>query len=301
MKLSKLLKDLTEIEVHGSKSVEITGISNHSKVVGPGNLFIASKGYKTDGAQFIPEAVGAGAAAIVTDIFDPTFKQVTQIVHENPAALQGILAARYFEHADKELFTVGVTGTKGKTTTTYLIHHLLNSLGMSTGLMGTIETRIATHSYPSSLTTADVLTNHRMLREMVCRGMQAAVMEVSSHALDQGRVNEIKFDIALLTNLAPDHLDYHHTLEAYYGAKSLLFKDVKKKAVANRDCPGWEKVVKTNAPLFTYAIDREADLRAKEINTSASGTEFVLEYGAETAFVKTTLVGKHNVYNILAA
>ncbi|NGX50882.1 MAG: UDP-N-acetylmuramoyl-L-alanyl-D-glutamate--2,6-diaminopimelate ligase, partial [Chlamydiae bacterium] len=204
MKLKRLFKDL-DVEIKGSREVEITGISSHSQFVAPGSLFIARKGRIYDGSEFIPKAIESGASAILTDIYNPFLENVVQIIAPDIDALEGILARRYYNDPASSLFLVGITGTNGKTTTAYIVHHLLNSCG----LMGTIETIIGRQRIETEGTTADVVTNYKLLREMVDQKMEAAVMEVTSHALDQGRVSGIQFDLGIITNLSQDHLDYH--------------------------------------------------------------------------------------------
>jgi UDP-N-acetylmuramoyl-L-alanyl-D-glutamate--2,6-diaminopimelate ligase len=305
MKLSKLIKDLPALEIYGSKAIEITGISNHSKRVGPGNLFIAKKGAVTDGNLYTPEAVASGAVAIVTDIYDPSLKNATQIICENIEEIEAVLAARYYEFPSKQLIMVGATGTKGKTTTTYLMQHLLDRQSLPCGLMGTIEYCTGTHHYPASHTTPDVLTNHRMLREMIQEKCRACVMEVSSHALDQGRVSCIDFDVCVYTNLYPDHLDYHGSMEEYVKSKNILFAklaDPAKKIVYNADCPMWKDVLKgAVAKLFSYSIETPSDLRAENIKLNAEGSFFDVVWENQTFPCRSPIVGLHNVYNVLAA
>ncbi len=305
MKLFKLIKDLSVDEVYGSKTIEVTGISNHSGRVGPGNLFIAKKGSVTDGNLYTPEAIAAGAAAIVTDIYDPSLKNVTQIVCRNIQKIEGLLAARYYGNPSLELHMIGVTGTKGKTTTTYLIRHLLNKLQMPCGLMGSIEYCTGGHHYPASHTTADVLTNQRMLREMIQGNCRAAVMEVSSHALDQRRVDCIDFDIAIYTNLYPDHLDYHGDMEEYIRSKNILFAkltDSSKKIVYNADCGMRQRVLEgSKASLFSYSVESPSDLKARNVNLSAEGSFFEVVYENQVYSCRSPIVGLHNIYNVLAA
>lgn len=304
MKLSKLLKDCEIQEVHGPKSVDITGISNHSGRVSPGNLFIAKKGSVTDGNLFTPEAVAAGAAAIVTDIYDPSLKHVTQIIHPSPRDLEGKLVARYYQHPSREMLMVGVTGTKGKTTTSYLVYHLFNSLGLPTGLTGTVEYIVGEERYPATHTTPDVLTNHRMLRKMIQQKCRGAVMEVSSHALDQGRVECIDFDIAVFTNLTPDHLDYHKDMDHYIQSKQGLFTSLKKDgtAIFNADSPHSERIIRQcPAKKISYGIGNDADLRGTDIELTPYGSHFSVSYGNETVSCRTPLAGKYNVSNTLGA
>jgi UDP-N-acetylmuramoyl-L-alanyl-D-glutamate--2,6-diaminopimelate ligase len=284
VKLKTLIKGL-EVKVKGSKEVEITGISSDSRRVAPGNLFIAKKGLTHDGSEFIPQALNAGAVALVTDLYDPTLTQ-TQIIHPHPQASEGKLAAQYYGHPSDELFVVGVTGTKGKTTTTYLIQHLLNR---KTGLIGTVETIIGENRFFSTHTTHDVITNHKWLKEMVVKGCEAAVLEVSSHALEQGRVDEISFDIALFTNLYPDHLDYHQTMENYAAAKRKLFQRAKR-SIFNADSP-WNM-----GQGLTFGLEK-GDVRATDIELRSDGTHFKID---QVSFF-SPLIGRFNVYNALGA
>jgi UDP-N-acetylmuramoyl-L-alanyl-D-glutamate--2,6-diaminopimelate ligase len=313
MKLKKLLKDIPIQEVKGSKDVEITGLCANSKVVAPGNLFVAKKGRVDDGSQYIREAVAAGATAVLTDIFDPSLRNVTQVIHPNVPAIESLLAAHYYQFPSRELFMVGITGTNGKTTTSFLIKHLLDELKKPCGLIGTIEYIIGKHRYQATRTTPDVVSNHKMLREMVLQGCQSAVMEVTSHALDQGRAQNIEFDIAVFSNLTLDHLDYHLTMENYCQAKQKLFKELNpqpakhgktfpKTAVVNIDSPWHMKMLQDcQAKVLTYGFDPRADVRASHVQLSASGTRFIVSYKGEDVECQSPLVGRYNVYNCLAA
>ncbi len=304
MKLKKLLKELPGLQVKGSKEAAITGISANSKLIFPGNLFIAKRGRVHDGQHYIPEAVASGAIAVITDIFDPFLKGVVQVIHSNPAEIEGLLAARYYEQPSKELFMVGITGTNGKTTTCYLVRHLLQQMDVPCGLIGTIEYLIGDNHYTATRTTPDVVANHKMLREMELAGCQAGVMETTSHALDQGRLAEIDFDVAVYTNLSLDHLDYHGTMEEYAAAKSLLFQGLKSTAtvVSNADDPWQERVLgNTKANVLTYGIRNSADLTASDLHLSATGTQCTLTYQQATARLDWPGVGRYNMYNALAA
>lgn len=313
MKLKKLCKDIPRLQIKGSKEIEITGICSNSKLVAPGNLFIARKGRADDGARYISEAVAAGAAAILTDMYDPSLKGVVQLLHPRVGEIEGILAAQYYQFPSDRLFMVGITGTNGKTTTSFLIKYLLDRLDGPSGLIGTIEYIIGPHRYQAVRTTPDVVSNHKMLREMCLQGCSSAIMEVTSHALDQGRVQNIDFDVAVFTNLTVDHLDYHETMEAYCAAKNRLFRSLIRKgssksqifpprALVNADSPWLSSILEgCEASLFTYGIDLPADLQASEIELSSSGTLFSVIYQQERYACKTPLVGRFSVYNCLAA
>lgn len=303
MKLSKLLKEFPFLEVHGNRHVEITGIATHSKSVSPGALFIARKGMTKDGSDYIPEAIRGGASAIITDIFNPSLP-VTQVIYADPASLEAPLAVSYYQDPSKKILMVGITGTKGKTTTSYLIQHLLSTLGKPSGLIGTIEYNVGGNRYPATHTTPDAVANQRMLCEMVQNGCQAAVMEVSSHGLAQKRVKGIHYDIAVFTNLTPDHLDFHPTMEHYVHSKSLLFRSLEqdKKAVINQDASYHDAMTREcAASLLTYGIVSEADLRASSICLSPDRTTFLLSYQGKEISCNSPLLGYHNVYNVLAA
>jgi len=309
MKLKTLIKNIPIRQVKGSKDVEITGICINSKLIAPGNLFIAKKGRTNDGAQYIPEAISAGAVAVLTDLFDPSLKGITQLVHPDVAAIEALLAANFYQFASDQLFTVGITGTNGKTTTSFLTKYLLDHLHGPCGLIGTIEYIIGHQRYQATRTTPDIAANHKMLREMVLQGCQSAVMEVTSHALDQGRTLYIEYDVAVFTNLSVDHLDYHHSMEEYCHTKSKLFSSLKperkkgpKVAVINADSPWHPKMIENcPAQILTYGIDNPADLRASQIVMSGQETQFLISYKGKNHLCKSPLVGRYNIYNILAA
>lgn len=313
MKLKKILKEIPHTLFKGSKDLDITGICSNSKLVAPGNLFVAKKGRINDGSKYIPEAISSGAVAVLTDVFDPSLKTISQIIHPNVASIEGLLAAVYYQFPSEELFMVGITGTNGKTTTSFLIKQLLDQLGSPCGLTGTIEYIVGQHRYQATRTTPDVAANHKMLREMVKQGCQSAVMETTSHALDQNRVQYIDFNVAIYTNLSLDHLDYHHTMDNYCLAKQQLFASLnpqhKKKignnpkiALVNVDCPWNEKITShCQAPKLTYGIFKEADLRAADIELSISGTRFTIHYKKKSYPFAWPWVGRFNVYNCLAA
>lgn len=301
MKLKQLLKGIEAGEVKGSKEIEITGIASDSRTVAPGNLFLAKKGDTHDGTQFIPQALSAGAAAIATDLYDP-FLKVPQLIHPDIRAIEAKLAARYYGDPSKQLFTAGTTGTKGKTTTNYLIKHLLDGLGRPAGLMGTVETIIGETRIASSFTTSEPIAMQKSLKEMLLKGCKAAALEVSSHGLELERVGEIEFSAAIFTNLYPDHLDFHQTMEQYANAKAKLFQRVKKIAILNADS-SWSPFMasRCSAPVLTYGIEAKADVAARNVSFSGAGTTFEVCYQGKKAPFRSPLIGKFNVYNLLGA
>lgn len=314
MKLKTLFKEIPVTQIRGSKELEITGISTNSKLIAPGNLFIARKGASHDGSHYIPEAVSGGAVAILTDIFDPFLdKAIAQVIHPNVAALESIIAAKYYKQPSNELFTVGITGTNGKTTTSFFIKHLLDALEGPCGLIGTIEYIIGQSRYQATRTTPDCALLHKMLREMVIQGCRDAVLEVTSHALQQGRVDLIDFDCAIFTNLTEEHLDYHRTMDEYCESKKRLFSSMdpskRKKihpyakwALVNSDSPRHEAFIKSaTCEVVTYGIDKPAMLSAQDIALSPEGSRFSVCFQGEKVPFFIPMAGRYNIYNALAA
>lgn len=297
MKLKQLIKDLDIQVARGTLAVEITGLTSNSKYVAPGYLFIAKRGKTFDGNDFIGEARLAGAVAVLTDIFNPFLENITQLITRDVQLFEPILADRFYQSPSSHLFLVGITGTNGKTTTNYIIKHLLGSCG----LMGSIERIIGEHRTYSDFTTPDLLTCQKCLREMVASGMQNGTMEVCSHGLHQERVAGIEFNVGIFTNLSEEHLDYHKTMEAYAEEKAKLFSHLKRDgaAVINADDP-WSDfmIARSFHPIITFGIEKGADYHATDISLSLTGTRFILNGEVE---IHTPLIGRFNVYNVLAA
>ena len=300
MKLRQLLKDLPNISVRGSKEIEITGITAHSQSVAPGNLFIAKKG----GARFIPQAITSGAVAILTDIYDPFLRDSVQVIHPEVQQLEPVLGRRFFRRPSKELFLIGITGTNGKTTTTYLIEHIFRMEGIDSGLIGSIERRIRDKVLPAPLNTPALLTTQKLLREMVECGLKVASMEVSSHGLEQKRVEGLDFDVAVFTNLTQDHLDYHGTMQAYAEVKAILFTQLaseNKWAVVNADDPASSHMLAScTARAITYGIE-SGSLRARSVQLTPDGIRFTVTFKNQAADLSCPLIGRFNIYNCLAA
>ncbi|MCP5491482.1 MAG: UDP-N-acetylmuramoyl-L-alanyl-D-glutamate--2,6-diaminopimelate ligase [Chlamydiales bacterium] len=295
MKLKKLLRDLP-VHIKG-KDVEVSGLCSDSRKCKHGDVFIARRGQNYDGTRFIADALAAGAVAIITDILDP-FCSATQVITALVGEMEIELAKRFFNNPASKLCMIGITGTNGKTTTSYLVRHLLKDCS----LIGTIEAIIGEHHFPSLLTTPDIIALQKMLSMMVEEKSKSCVMEVSSHALEQRRVAGIEYDIAIYTNLSQDHLDYHKTMENYFNSKAKLFKGLTAKASAliNADCP-YAKRIETKAKVITFGIDTCADLRAFDIEMSASSIAFTVVHKRESARFVCPLIGRFNIYNCLSA
>ena len=304
MKLKVLFKDIESAVIRGTKDVDITGLSANSKSVAPGFLFIVKRGKTFDGTKFIPEIIEAGASAILTDTYDPFITEVTQVIHSDPASLELILAERFYKDPVKKLSVIGVTGTNGKTTTTFLIKYLLEKQDEICGLIGTVSWMTGKKVFSPTHTTPDFLTLMGLFSEMVQAKAKTAIMEVTSHALAQHRIQGIDYKIGVFTNLTQDHLDYHQTMEAYAEAKALLFRalDPSAWAVINIDDPVSSVMMrKCQAHLLTYGLTSFADLRASDLKMSPKSMQFNIHYKGHVQLLKTQLIGRFNVYNILAA
>lgn len=308
MKLKALIKDLPNIKIKGSKEIIVTGITTNSRQICPGNIFVAKKGQSYDGVDFIPQAVENGAAAVITDIFHPFFKNVTQIITNDMEDLLAKITLKFFQNPAKHLYMVGVTGTNGKTTTSFLIKHLLHHLGIKTGLLGTNAYHIGDFIYPSTFTTPLIETTYKFLKEMVDQKCSSAVMEVSSHGLEQKRVVGIDFDAAIFTNLTNEHLDYHITIDDYAAAKKKLFYQLDSSAKKNKIViinadSSWHSFMLEgiNTPKLTFGIENPCNVQAKNITFSSTHTTFDVIYQDQKEQFVTPLIGIFNVYNMLAA
>ncbi|WP_077211432.1 UDP-N-acetylmuramoyl-L-alanyl-D-glutamate--2,6-diaminopimelate ligase [Bacillus dakarensis] len=308
MKLHTLLKHLHPFTPYDGENPEIMSIENDNRKVQKGSLFICIKGYTVDGHRFAEAAVASGAAAVIAE--EELVLPVPVIVVANTKRAMAVLADAFYDQPSHKLHMIGITGTNGKTTTSHLIEKILADAGRKTGLIGTMYTKIDNDVLETKNTTPESLTLQKTFNEMVDKGVQSAVMEVSSHALVEGRVHGTDFDVAVFTNLTQDHLDYHHTMDEYKRAKSLLFSqlgntfniDKPKFAVLNADDPASEIYVEsTTAHVITYGIDKDATLQARNIVMTAKGTEFDLISPFGTNKVSLQLIGKFSVYNVLAS
>ncbi|MBS0615743.1 MAG: UDP-N-acetylmuramoyl-L-alanyl-D-glutamate--2,6-diaminopimelate ligase [Verrucomicrobia bacterium] len=297
-KLNNLIAGL-DLNARGSLDIEITGISSNSQTIKPGDLFLARRGKKFDATEFIPQAAAAGAVAVLSDIYNPFASEITQLITSDFAFHEEELIQRFYDYPARKLSLIGITGTNGKTTTSYLLHHLFDPCG----LIGTVEWRTGNATMPADRTTPDLLTLTKLFYEMAQSKCERAVMEVSSHALTQGRARSFSFDVAVFTNLTQDHLDYHQTMENYAAAKALLFSSLSNSAsaVVNVDDPAHKIILaQCKANVFTYGFGA-ADLRASDLHQTASGMEFNLHYRGNVHAFCSKLIGRFNVYNILAA
>lgn len=308
------LKELSELfavsRIIGDANTEVTGIQSDSRQVAAGDLFICVRGLVVDGHRFAAKAVELGASALVVEEELPL--QVPMLVVKDSRLAMAVIANHFYGYPSREMKVIGVTGTNGKTTSTYIMEKILSDQGFRTGLMGTVQMKIGGEVFPTENTTQESLELQRNFRRMRAVNTDYCLMEVSSHALDLGRVKSTHFRTALFTNLTQDHLDYHKTMEEYRSAKGLLFsrlgnelpqeKDSRSYAVLNADDPASEYYVKAAAvEVLTYGIESPADVRAENIRITAKGTGFKLVTFAGEIDVQLKLVGKFNVYNALGA
>ncbi|WP_059170050.1 UDP-N-acetylmuramoyl-L-alanyl-D-glutamate--2,6-diaminopimelate ligase [Bacillus sp. FJAT-27445] len=308
MKLHDLLKHLHQPGALPDENPEIVSVEDSDSKVIDGSLFICIKGYSVDGHDFAETAVKKGAAAIVAQ--RPLDCSVPVFIVRDTTRAKAVIADAFYGHPSHGIHLTGITGTNGKTTTSHLIEQIFADAGNKTGLIGTMYTKIGDKKYDVKNTTPESLTLQKTFRMMADEGVTHAVMEVSSHALDYGRVHGTDFNVAVFTNLTQDHLDYHKTMEKYRQAKSLLFSQLgntysensPKFAVLNSDDPASGEFIKaTAAHVLTYGIDQKADIQAGDIKLSPQGTSFILQVAGESYPVTMKQVGKFNVYNALAA
>jgi len=302
--LSQLLPALPNHRELATGDPLIERVVCDSRQVRPGDLFVAVSGVETDGHAFLAQAVAAGAAAVVVERADAAPQGVPAIQVPSGREAVARLAHEMLGRPTQEIALCGVTGTNGKTTTTYLARSIFEAAGLRTGLIGTISYQIGSRELTAPTTTPGPVQLAECLAEMVRQGSDAAVMEVSSHALDQGRTLGVNFRAAAFTNLTPEHLDYHQDMPSYRQAKSRLFEQLGPEAVAvlNRDDKASESFASvTRGRTIWYAIDGQADIRATEIRAGMDGARFTMCLGGRRHEVTLQLIGRHNVYNALAA
>ena len=284
----------------------IAGLDYDSRRVKPGWCFVAMRGETTDGNQHIDAALQAGAAAIVSDSLPPRPGVAwAQVVHGRRALAR--LSANFYGRPAERLFITGITGTNGKTTTSFLLNAMLRKGGRKTALVGTVQYRIEEETYPAPHTTPEALELNQFFASAVAAGCTEAVMEVSSHALEQQRTYGIPFDVAVFTNLTRDHLDYHGTMENYFASKTILFRgsgtEPPRAAVINLEDEYGQRLIKLckkQAELITYGMN-SGDFHAKDVSIEANGTRFTLVAPSGEYPIWSPLLGRVNVFNLLAA
>ena len=310
MKLKELLQGMENFKVKGNLDIDILNIESNSKKITPNSLFIAIKGFDFDGHKFVEEAISNGATSVMLDM-NADLKgiripeNVTIIISDDNRKSLAIVASNFYGNPSKKLKVIGVTGTKGKTTTTYMIKSVLEKLGYKVGLIGTIENYIGEESLgKSNRTTPESLELQRILHYMVSQKVDIVVMEVSSQSLKLNRVYGIDFDIGLFTNFYKDHISEkeHPDMEDYYNSKLKLFSMCKKGFINSDDFKvARVKTLAKNCDIKTYAINNEANLLAKDITITNVSVDFRIKLNNKNERIKISIPGRFSVYNALAA
>jgi UDP-N-acetylmuramoyl-L-alanyl-D-glutamate--2,6-diaminopimelate ligase len=284
------------------KNVEITGIAEDSRLVRPGDLFIARAGMKTDGARFIADAQVRGAAAVVTARKVDSVEMPQVVIHRPDAS--SMLANGFYGNPSEQVRVVGVTGTNGKTTTTYLIRHILGKVGIKCGMIGTVEIDDGSTRCEAEMTTPGAIDVARYLAAMRDNGCRACAIETSSHALDQDRVSGVRFAAGAFTNLTGDHLDYHKDFQSYIRAKARLFEMLPAEAFACVNAADECSAVmigNTSATVVRWGFTTNCEYRAEDAATTPDGTRFILVTPDGRTEVSMRLIGRHNIENVLCA
>ncbi len=296
MKLSELLQS---VETVGTVAdVCVRSIAYDSRAVEPGDVFVCIKGYATDGHQYVQKAIENGAAAIVAQ--DSVEADVPVVYVKDSRMALAQMSRVYYGKPDEKMKIIGITGTNGKTTVTYLIKHILEHYGHKVGLIGTNQNMIGDVVLPTQRTTPESKELYLMFADMANAGCSHVVMEVSSHALYLSRVGGIQFEVGVFTNLTQDHLDFHGDMENYYLAKAMLF-DVCKKSVVNTDDAYGKRIARLAPNLLDYSVDTASALQASDIEISAKGVLYDAEHNGERTSVHVAIPGMFSVYNSLAA
>ena len=318
MRLKELIADINIKCLAGNPDIDISHIHYDSRKIGPGDLFIAMKGYAQDGHDFIVDAASKGAVAVLSELAPDIALEKCKKPHQIPVLLQtsdsrralSQLAVKYYQFPFSKMNLTGITGTNGKTTTSYLLESILIAAGRHPGVIGTVNHRISSRVLKSSMTTPESLDLMKIFRDMADHFATDVVMEVSSHALDQGRVADCPFRTVVFTNISRDHLDYHPSMDAYFKAKSLLFTGPSAKimdgalsAVINADDPrGRELTTLTCAHMTTFGLKNPCDVTAGDVSVSREGlrARLICKRVGEID-IRSSLIGDFDIYNIMAA
>jgi UDP-N-acetylmuramoyl-L-alanyl-D-glutamate--2,6-diaminopimelate ligase len=302
--LTDLLRQITPLSTHGHlPQMPVTGIQEDSRLIQAGNVFIARGGAQTDGRKFLDQAKSRGAIAVITPAYVADC-DLPQVVVTDAALAASFLANAFYGNPSRQLKTIGITGTNGKTTTAYLLRHVLNHFNLTCGLIGTVEIDDGKDRWESTMTTPGPIEVAKLLARMRDQGCKACAMETSSHALHQSRVAGVHYAGAVFTNLTLDHSDYHPTMEDYAAAKARLFEMLTEDSVAvvNAADPWTSRIIRdTKARIVRFGFTAAADYRAADVSITANGSRFILHTPDGNAEMNLQLIGKHNIENTLAA
>ena len=303
MKLENLLHNISVLELKGDPEIEITSVVTNSQQVTSGSLFIALKGSILDGHMYVGEAITKGAVAVMVERPMDLGKGCASILVENTQTAQAIIGKNFYADPALKLKMIGVTGTKGKTTTTFLIRSLLEEAGFKTGLIGTIYNIVNEQRLSTRNTTPASLELQHLLAEMVKVETEYVVMEVSSHAIAQDRIQGFSFSRGVFTNISRDHLDFHQTFEEYFKVKTEFFINLPPESVAiiNIDDPGGRQIALACSKIISYGLSSDAQIRAEQIKSTMKKTTFEVISPWGKMSINLNLIGQFNVYNALAA
>lgn len=306
MKLKNLLKNIEHIVINGDTSIDIGSVEYDSRKVTSGSLFVAIKGYETDGHLYIQKAIVAGARAIVLENEDVSINdsEIVIIKVENSRRSLGFISSNYFGNPGAKLNIIGVTGTNGKTSITYFLKSILKEAGHKVGIIGTIENQIEDTVYESSVTTPESRDIQELLAKMVDADCDYCVMEASSHALFLDRVAAIPFKTAIFTNLTQDHLDFHKDFNEYLNAKKILFTYIGENgySILNADDKTYNEISNmAGGNIVSYSISEDSDYKAQDIKMDIYGTSFTLINNGVTNKINLKMIGEFSIYNSLAA
>ncbi len=300
MKLKELIKGVKVNEIIGKNDLEIGSVQTDSNRACKNSLFIAIKGNDYNGADFIRQVESAGATAVVTE--EKINTSITQVIVNNCREAVSLIADNFYQNVSKKMTLIGVTGTNGKTSTTHLISQILNNLGEKCGVIGTLGVFYGNNYLEPTLTTPDPLILNKILYDMYNDGYKTVVMEISAHAIYYKKINNLKFKVGIFTNCTRDHLDFFKDYAVYKEVKKSFFEsDLCEYAVVNVDDEVGGEIVKSRKNTVTYGIDNPADVFAMDIVENEDNSNFILNLFDEVFFVKTKLLGKFNVYNLLSS
>ena len=310
MDISEVVKDLHLISTTGALSGEVSSVCYNSRSCEENSLFVAVSGLNADGHGFIDDAIRRGARWIIHEKPLTFPDRITALQVSDSRRALGIAGSNFYAHPSSDLCLIGITGTNGKTTVTYLLESIIIAAGFSPGVLGTVNYRFQGKTFPAPNTTPESLEFQKIIRLMVNEGVTHCISEVSSHALDLGRIDDADFDIAVFTNLSQDHLDYHLTMERYYEAKRRFFQELLPKShkhtpygmIVNGDDPWGRRLLEeVTGSALTFGLEGNHDVRADDFQLTLEGIEAVLRLPGKSLRIVSPLIGRFNLYNILAA
>ncbi|UCD71404.1 MAG: UDP-N-acetylmuramoyl-L-alanyl-D-glutamate--2,6-diaminopimelate ligase, partial [Syntrophobacterales bacterium] len=309
MKLRDLVSGVEGGQIHGQMSIEIEGVAYNSKQVERGSVFVAIKGQGVDGHEYIGEAIEKGARAVVLEDENQRIGGIPTVVVPNSRKALGTISTAFFGNPSAKMILIGITGTNGKTTTAYLTESILRGAGFRTGVIGTIDYHFEGSIHKATTTTPESYDLQKMLKDMLKEGISHVIMEVSSHALHQQRIEGCHFDIGVFTNCTADHLDYHKTMDHYFESKTSLFTHFLRKsmkpnplALINLDDPKGRTLWRMlSLPKMSYGLKGKRHIYAKDIHTSITGLSAMAITPKGNFPFRSSLMGEFNLYNILAS